>query len=116
MKSLCLLTKALIILSCSFSVIAQEEFDEIYSQAKVAFNDNDCKSTISLLTTYLTLAKPNQAKLDSIYSAIGWCNVYLQKGRTYRKIRGVTASKSNSLIYKETAFGAEMKKHKGDIP
>ena len=114
MKNLRLLISTIIILGCSFSVNAQENPDDIYSKAKSAFNDNDCRSTISLLTTYLTLENPNQAKLDSIYSVIGWCTTYLKKGQIYHQISGIVGP--DRSYYEETALGSEMKKHKKALP
>ena len=104
-----------------FSIIAlnvnaaeEKKPDEIYTQAKASYANNDCDSTIRLLTEYLTVDSPSQKKRDSIYSVVGWCSVYEKAGNkvTY----GRMATELGSIEYwedkVETSFGVEMRKNK----
>ena len=114
MKSQSLLISALLLLSCTFKSYAQESPADIYSQAKSAFEKNECRTTVNLLTKYLTLEIPKKAKLDSIYAVIGWCAAYSKEGQIYHRISGIMGP--DRSYYEETSFGKEMKKYKKALP
>ena len=113
MKSRNLLISAICILALVSIANPQEEPEDLYVQAKNAIENNDCKSTIKLLSTYLTKVTPSKEKIDSIFSVIGWCFIYLDKGQIHHQIHGYTGP--DRSYFEETAFGAEMKKHKKQL-
>ncbi|AZQ84943.1 hypothetical protein EKO29_13665 [Colwellia sp. Arc7-635] len=88
MKSQLLLISIIFQFICVFDVQASTDGEKIYEFAKIAFEKNECKETISLLTEYLTLEKPKKDKLISIYTVIGWCATYREKGQIYHHISG----------------------------
>lgn len=121
MKNQCLLISLSIFLLLNTAIFADtvterenritDRARSIYEKAKKTYNDNDCHATIDLLTTYLTIVPPEKERLQSIYSVIGWCTTYLEKGRSYTGFAGITGDQKM-----ENKFGKEMRETKQAIP
>lgn len=92
------------------SIYAQFAFAEqrdVYSQAQEAYRKNDCHSTIKLLRDYLISERPTNKRLASIYSAIGWCETYLNLGQSTYYINGHDGADEEITV--DSEFGIWMK-------
>jgi len=114
MKNLLLLTSLISILLFGKTLLANDLGDELYSRAQVSYKKNDCKRTIKLLTKYLVTEKPDEKKIFSIYSVIGWCTTYLEKGQVYHHVSGWSGP--DRSYYEETPLGKTMKENKIKMP
>lgn len=97
-----------------FSPQSLGENQDFYAQAKVAYRNNDCESTIRLLRKYLSISKPEGSKLTSIYSVIGWCETFLSQGQTTYYINGHDGADEEVIV--ESKFGEWMKLHPIHLP
>lgn len=114
MKGQYLLISLFSIMALNVNAADGKQPEEIYVQAKASYANNNCSSTIDLLTKYLTVASPSQGKRDSIYSVIGWCSVYINAGNeiTYSRIKTELGQIEYLEETVETTFGVEMRNNK----